>query len=50
LNRVNAGVAWRLLLSWGFVAAFAEALDEADGRAGKIEFGAELVFEEVLVG
>jgi len=29
--------------------AFAKTLDEADGRADKIEFGAKLVFEEALI-
>ena len=33
----------------GVTAAFADALDEADGRAGKVELLAEAVFQEALV-
>ena len=33
----------------GFVAALAEALNEADGCADKLEFGAKLIFEEAFV-
>ena len=32
-----------------FLFAFAEALDEADGGADEIEFGAQLIFEKPLV-
>ena len=37
------------LTTRGLAIAFAEALDEANGRAGEIEFGAQLVFEEPFV-
>src|SRR5260370_7565517 len=37
------------LASGGVAVAFAQALDEADWRADKIEFGAKLVLEETLV-
>jgi hypothetical protein len=38
----------RLILGPGSGFALAQALDEANGGAGEIELGAELIFEEAL--